>query len=173
MALNVKCEVIGYPSSRDDNCPYTISPEIDTVVVRQPINLPQGWALMYRFQGNVMSHSCWGWTLSIYTNVNPSCLQTTAALTSFQSSSHTLPHWPLRKTSTLPSFLLSPATKRTRGPANKHVKKKCVIELLVSYAIRYSDVSKYWHIRRYAGLYKENKQKPHKLETQLFAWLPK
>ena len=74
-----------------------------------------------------------------HTNLNPSCRQTTAALTSFQPSSHTLPHWPFMKTSTLPSFLLSPATKRTRGPANKHYRKKKNMLLMIIHARRVSD----------------------------------
>ena len=44
---------------------------------------------------------------------NPSCLQTTVALLSSQESSQTVPHWLLRKTSTLPSFGLVPSTSRT------------------------------------------------------------
>ena len=42
-----------------------------------------------------------------------SWLQTTAALVSSQESSHTVPHWLLRHTSTLPSLSLPPPTSRT------------------------------------------------------------
>lgn len=107
------------------------------------------------------------------TDMNPSCLQTTAALISFQPSSHTLPHWPLMKTSTLPSFLLSPATKRTRGPADENNRKKRVIIVLLMIlisALRFSDAGKFWHILRYACLYKDNKYKSYKQEKELSAF---
>lgn len=52
-------------------------------------------------------------------NLCPSCLQTTAAFRSFQPESQILPQSPWRYTSTRPSFLLLPPTRRTRGPNRK------------------------------------------------------
>ena len=43
----------------------------------------------------------------------PSCLQTTVASMLSQESSHTVPHWSLMHTSTLPSYWLEPPTRRT------------------------------------------------------------
>ena len=43
----------------------------------------------------------------------PSCLQTTVASVVSQESSHTVPHWSLMHTSTLPSYWLEPPTRRT------------------------------------------------------------
>ena len=43
----------------------------------------------------------------------PSCLQTTVASVLSQESSHTVPHWSLMHTSTLPSYWLEPPTRRT------------------------------------------------------------
>ena len=42
----------------------------------------------------------------------PSCLQTTVASVVSQRSSHTVPHWLLMHTSTLPSYWLEPPTRR-------------------------------------------------------------
>lgn len=57
----------------------------------------------------------------IHVNLNlcPSCLHTTAAFRSFQPESQILPQSPWRYTSTRPSFLLLPPTRRTRGPDRK------------------------------------------------------
>lgn len=52
----------------------------------------------------------------------PSCLHTTAAFRSFQPESQILPQSPWRYTSTRPSFLLLPPTRRTRGPDRKRKK---------------------------------------------------
>ena len=59
--------------------------------------------------------------LCTHTDINlcPSCLHTTAAFRSFQPESQILPQSPWRYTSTRPSFLLLPPTRRTRGPARK------------------------------------------------------
>ena len=43
----------------------------------------------------------------------PSCLQTTVASVLSHKSSHTVPHWSLMHTSTLPSYWLEPPTRRT------------------------------------------------------------
>lgn len=55
----------------------------------------------------------------IVLNLCPSCLQTTAAFRSFQPESQMLPQSPWRYTSTRPSFLPRPPTRRTRGPDRK------------------------------------------------------
>ena len=47
------------------------------------------------------------------TPLKPSCLQTTLASAQSQSASHTLPHWPSKSTSTLPSLGVSPFASRT------------------------------------------------------------
>ncbi len=67
------------------------------------------------FKFNSLSPSC----VHIIMNLCPSCLHTTAAFRSFQPESQILPQSPWRYTSTRPSFLLLPPTRRTRGPDRK------------------------------------------------------
>lgn len=54
--------------------------------------------------------------------LNPSCLQTTAASLSVQSSSQTLPHCPFSNISTRPSLVLSPSTSRKGGPEGENTR---------------------------------------------------
>lgn len=60
--------------------------------------------------------------MHININLCPSCLHTTTAFRSFQPESQILPQSPWRYTSTRPSFLLLPPTRRTRGPDRKRKK---------------------------------------------------
>lgn len=62
--------------------------------------------------------------------MNPSCLQTTAALTSFHPWSQMLPHSPFKNISTLPSVLPSPPASRTRGPENTITQSEVTVRLL-------------------------------------------
>ena len=53
------------------------------------------------------------WFMQIYLLPYPNCLQTTVASVLSHKSSHTVPHWSLMHTSTLPSYWLEPPTRRT------------------------------------------------------------
>ena len=72
-------------------------------------------------------------TLGAPVEENPSCLQTTMTSLLVQESSHTVPHVPLKQTSTRPSSSLVPLTSLTSPSMQFAMFKNYNLELKFNY----------------------------------------
>lgn len=97
------------------------------------------------------------WSPLIYSPVsgNPSCLQTTWALTSSQRSSQTVPHSPLWQISTRPSFAAPPLTNLMSPSAQSASVYESIEYQCISNASESTFYLRNWHLTPTSSLWKQ------------------